>query len=200
MQYKVKNVRTLNEMANSLLGQGGDGAGVPAVPHRAAHHAALAAGRVREERPVAADAEHRVARAAAVAGQVRRPAAPLPRDHAERVQPAPDLARLGAHQLRPTPTPIRRSSSTTCPPPEDRKVAVDGMRFTRRIMAAKALAKYEPEEFRPGSAVTQTKSWSRPRASSAPPSSIRSAPARWAATPWRWWTTACACRASTGCA
>jgi choline dehydrogenase len=34
--------------------------------------------------------------------------------------------------------------------PEDRKVAVDGMRFTRRIMAAKALAKYRPEEFRPG--------------------------------------------------
>src|SRR5204863_7424896 len=37
--------------------------------------------------------------------------------------------------------------------PEDRKVAVDGMRFTRRIMAAKALAKYQPEEFRPGPAV-----------------------------------------------
>jgi choline dehydrogenase len=36
---------------------------------------------------------------------------------------------------------------------EDRKVAVDGMRFTRRIMAAKALAKYRPEEFRPGTAV-----------------------------------------------
>jgi choline dehydrogenase len=37
--------------------------------------------------------------------------------------------------------------------PEDRKVAVDGMRFTRRIMAARAMAKYEPEEFRPGIAV-----------------------------------------------
>jgi choline dehydrogenase len=36
---------------------------------------------------------------------------------------------------------------------EDRKVAVDGMRFTRRIMAAKALAKYQPEEFRPGTSV-----------------------------------------------
>ncbi len=36
---------------------------------------------------------------------------------------------------------------------EDRKVAVDGMRFTRRIMAAKALARYEPEEFRPGPSV-----------------------------------------------
>jgi choline dehydrogenase len=37
---------------------------------------------------------------------------------------------------------------------EDRRVAVDGMRFTRRIMAARALAKYEPEEYRPGRAIT----------------------------------------------
>ena len=36
---------------------------------------------------------------------------------------------------------------------EDRRVAVDGMRFTRRIMAARALAKYEPEEYRPGLAI-----------------------------------------------
>lgn len=33
---------------------------------------------------------------------------------------------------------------------DDRKVAVDGIRFTRRIMSARALAKYEPEEYRPG--------------------------------------------------
>jgi choline dehydrogenase-like flavoprotein len=36
---------------------------------------------------------------------------------------------------------------------EDRRVAVDGIRFTRRIMAAKAMAKYAPEEYRPGIAV-----------------------------------------------
>jgi len=36
---------------------------------------------------------------------------------------------------------------------EDRRVAVDAMRFTRRIMSAKALAKYEPEEHRPGSRI-----------------------------------------------
>ena len=36
---------------------------------------------------------------------------------------------------------------------EDRRVAVAGMRATRRIMAAKALAKYRPEEFRPGPGV-----------------------------------------------
>ncbi len=37
--------------------------------------------------------------------------------------------------------------------PEDRKVAADAMRATRRIMAAKALAKYRPEELKPGTAV-----------------------------------------------
>jgi choline dehydrogenase len=40
---------------------------------------------------------------------------------------------------------------------EDRRVAVDGMRFTRRIMAARALAKYEPQEYRPGAAVQADK-------------------------------------------
>ena len=33
---------------------------------------------------------------------------------------------------------------------EDRRVAIESMRFTRRIMSAGALAKYQPEEFRPG--------------------------------------------------
>ncbi|MGH9807303.1 MAG: GMC oxidoreductase, partial [Terriglobia bacterium] len=38
--------------------------------------------------------------------------------------------------------------------PEDRNVAADGMRFTRRIMASKALEKYAPEEFQPGLSVS----------------------------------------------
>jgi choline dehydrogenase len=33
---------------------------------------------------------------------------------------------------------------------EDRRVAIDSMRFTRRIMAAPALAQYRPEELKPG--------------------------------------------------
>ena len=36
---------------------------------------------------------------------------------------------------------------------EDRDLAVAGLRFTRRIMATKALARFEPEEFLPGNAV-----------------------------------------------
>jgi choline dehydrogenase len=35
---------------------------------------------------------------------------------------------------------------------EDQRVAVDSIRFTRRIMKAKALAQYQPEEFKPGAA------------------------------------------------
>jgi choline dehydrogenase len=42
--------------------------------------------------------------------------------------------------------------------PEDRKVAVDAMRFTRRIMASKALAKYQPDEYKPGYAIQDEKS------------------------------------------
>ena len=33
---------------------------------------------------------------------------------------------------------------------EDRKVAADSLRLTRKIVAQPALAKYKPEEFRPG--------------------------------------------------
>ena len=36
---------------------------------------------------------------------------------------------------------------------EDRRIAVEGLRFTRRIMAAQALARYRPEEWKPGPAV-----------------------------------------------
>jgi choline dehydrogenase len=39
--------------------------------------------------------------------------------------------------------------------PEDQAVAARSMRFTRRIMAAKALSRYAPEEWRPGPAVQE---------------------------------------------
>ena len=81
------------------LWKSGDGPGVRALQDGAAHDAAVAAGRVCEKRSESADGEHRVARAAALARQVRRPAAPVPRDHAERVQSAAPVARLGARDV-----------------------------------------------------------------------------------------------------
>jgi len=40
--------------------------------------------------------------------------------------------------------------------PEDRQVAVDGLRYTRRIMAADALREYSPEEWKPGPTLETT--------------------------------------------
>jgi len=44
---------------------------------------------------------------------------------------------------------------------EDRRIAVEGMRFTRRIMAAKAMAKYQPEEYRPGASIANANELAR---------------------------------------
>ena len=62
-----------------------------------------------QERSGAAGREHRVARAAAVARQVRRSAARVRRDHAVGLQPAPDEPRPRAHQERRSARRIRRS-------------------------------------------------------------------------------------------
>jgi choline dehydrogenase len=83
---------------------------------------------------------------------------------------------------------------------EDRRVAVQGMRFTRRIMAAKALAQYEPEEFRPGPAAQSEEDLLAAAASSARRSSIRWEPAGWAPIRAPSSTMRCACTASTACA
>jgi choline dehydrogenase len=45
--------------------------------------------------------------------------------------------------------------------PEDRKVAVDSIRMTRRIMKARALQKYQPEEFLPGPDIESTEDLAR---------------------------------------
>jgi choline dehydrogenase len=96
LMYKVKNVRTLNERANSLFGKMAMGL----------EYLFFRTGRICEKRSGAAVGEHRMARAAAVAGQVRRAVASLSRDHAVGVQPAPHQPRPRAHQK---PRPARPS-------------------------------------------------------------------------------------------
>ncbi len=44
---------------------------------------------------------------------------------------------------------------------EDRRIAVEGLRFTRRIMAARALERYRPEEWKPGPTVQTQEELSR---------------------------------------
>jgi len=149
MMYKVQNVRTLNERANSLFGK------------------------------IAMGLEYLVFRTGPLTmppsqlGAFARSDSSQPTPNIEwHVQPL-SLDRFGEplHRfpaitpsvcnLRPTSRGyVRIKSPDPHVHPEimlnylstqaDRLVAADAMRFTRRIMAASALAKYQPEEFKPG--------------------------------------------------
>ena len=152
MMYKVRNVRTLNERANSLLGKGLMGleyllfrTGPLTMPP-----SQLGAFARSDPSQPSANIEWHVQ--------------PLSLDKfGEPLHPFPAIT-PSVCNLRPTsrgsvriasPDPrahpaIRVNYLAT---PEDQRVAVDAMRFTRRIMAARALARYAPEEWKPGPAV-----------------------------------------------
>jgi choline dehydrogenase len=156
MQYKVKNVKTLNGIANSLLGKAA----------MAFEYFAFRTG------PLTMPPSQ------AGAFAKSDPSQPTPNIEWH-VQPL-SLDKFGdpLHSF-PAITPsvcnlrpasrgwVRIKSPDPAAYPEiklnylsdesDRRVAVDAMRFTRRIMSAKALAKYEPEEYRPGLSVQESK-------------------------------------------
>ena len=155
MQYKVKNVRTLNEMTHSLFGKAAMGleyllrkTGPLTMPP-----SQLGAFAKSDPSQPTANIEWHVQ--------------PLSLDKfGEPLHPFPAIT-PSVCNLRPTSrgwVRIKSPDQAAYPEiklnylstPEDRKVAVDGMRFTRRIMASKALAKYEPEEFRPGIEIQNT--------------------------------------------
>jgi choline dehydrogenase len=152
MQYKVKNVRTLNEMTQTLWGKAAMGleyflfkTGPLTMPP-----SQLGAFARSDPSQPSANIEWHVQ--------------PLSLDKfGDPLHPFPAIT-PSVCNLRPTSrgwVRIKSADPEAYPEiklnylstPEDRKVAVDGMRFTRRIMAAKPMAKYEPEEFRPGPAI-----------------------------------------------
>jgi choline dehydrogenase len=149
MQYKVKNVKTLNERANSLWGKAA----------MALEYLAFRTG------PLTMPPSQAGAFAKSDPSQptpnIEWHVQPLSLDKfGEPLHPFPAIT-PSVCNLRPASRGwVRIKSPDPAVYPEiklnylsdesDRRVAVDAMRFTRRIMSAKALAKYEPEEFRPG--------------------------------------------------
>jgi choline dehydrogenase len=156
MQYKVKNVRTLNEMANSLFGKAMMGLDYA----------------LRRRGPLTMPPSQLGAFAKSDPSQptpnIEWHVQPLSLDKfGDPLHPFPAIT-PSVCNLRPTSrgwVRIQSPDAATYPQiklnylstPEDRKVAVDGMRFTRRIMASKAMAKYAPEEYRPGLSVATEK-------------------------------------------
>jgi len=152
MQYKVTGVKTLNRMANSLWGKAAMGleylmfrTGPLTMPP-----SQLGAFAKSDPSQPTANIEWHVQ--------------PLSLDKfGDPLHPFPAIT-PSVCNLRPASrgwVRIKSSDPMTYPEirlnylsaPEDRKVAADAMRATRRIMAAEALAKYRPEEFRPGPGV-----------------------------------------------
>src|SRR5438552_103358 len=149
MQYKVRNVKTLNGMANSVFGKAA----------MALEYLAFRTG------PLTMPPSQAGAFAESDPGQ----ATPNIEWHVqplslykigEPLDAFPAITPSGCN-LRPASRGwVRVKSADPAAHPEirlnylekeeDRRVAVDAMRFTRRIMAAKALEKYLPEEYRPG--------------------------------------------------
>jgi choline dehydrogenase-like flavoprotein len=152
MMYKVHHVRTLNERANSLAGKALMGleyllfrTGPLTMPP-----SQLGAFAKSDPAQPSANMEWHVQ--------------PLSLDKfGEPLHPFPAITPAVCN-LRPT---SRGSVRITSPDPhaypairlnylatpEDQRVAIAGMRFTRRIMASRALARFAPEEWRPGLAV-----------------------------------------------
>ena len=152
MQYKVKNTRTLNERANSLLGKAAMAleyalfktGPLTMPPSQLGAFARSDPGRATPNiewhvQPLSLD-------------KFGDPLHPFPAITPSVCNLRPFLARW-IRVASPDPAAHPEIKLNYLCDPEDRRVAVDAMRYTRRVMAAKALARFEPEEFRPGSSI-----------------------------------------------
>jgi len=152
MQYKVRNVKTLNTMANSLWGKAA----------MAAEYFAFRTG------PLTMPPSQAGAFARSDPSQptpnIEWHVQPLSLDKfGDPLHPFPAItpsvcnlrpASRGRVRIKsPDPAAYPEIKLNYLEKEEDRRVAVDAMRFTRRIMAARALSKYEPVEFKPGLSV-----------------------------------------------
>ena len=156
MQYKVKNVKTLNGIANSFWGKAA----------MAAEYFAWRTGPL--TMPPSQCGAFARSDPAQPTPNIEWHVQPLSLDKfGDPLHPFPAIT-PSVCNLRPTSRGwVRIKSADPAVYPEirlnylsteeDRKVAVDGMRFTRRIMAARAFAKYAPEEYRPGSRIETDK-------------------------------------------
>jgi choline dehydrogenase len=149
MQFRVKNVRTLNERANSWLGKLGMGLEYALFRTGPLTMPPSQLGAFAKSDPLQPTSN------------IEWHVQPLSLDSfGEPLHPFPAItpsvcnlrpASRGWVRIRsPDPDEYPEIRLNYLSEPEDRRVAVDAMRFTRRIMAAHALARYQPEEFRPG--------------------------------------------------
>ncbi|HXP30128.1 MAG TPA: GMC family oxidoreductase N-terminal domain-containing protein [Stellaceae bacterium] len=149
MAYKVQNTRTLNERANSLLGRLGMGLeyllwrGGP-LTMAPSQLGCFAKSDESRETP---NLEYHVQPLSL--DKFGEPLHPFPAFTASVCNLRPE-SRGSVRIRRPDPEAHPAIRPNYLATEEDRRVAVAAMRLTRRICATRAMARFEPEEFRPG--------------------------------------------------
>ncbi len=149
MAYKVHHTRTLNEQANSLLGRIGMGLEYFLFRRGPLTMAPSQLGCFTRSDPAreTPDLEYHVQPLSL--DRFDAPPHPFPAFTASVCNLRPE-SRGSVHLKGPDPRQAPAIRPNYLATDVDRGVAVAAMRLTRRIAAAKALARFEPEEFRPG--------------------------------------------------
>ena len=151
MQYKVKNTRTLNERANSLFGKAAmalEYALFKTGPLTMPPSQLGAFGKSDPSQPTANIEWHVQPLSLDKFGD---PLHTFPAITPSVCNLRP-VSRGWVRVVSPDPAEYPEIKLNYLCEAEDRRIAIDAMQYTRRIMAAKALARFEPEEFRPGPA------------------------------------------------
>jgi choline dehydrogenase len=153
MAFKVSNTRTMNERANSLIGR--LGMGLEYVLFRRgpltmapSQLGAFAKSDATRETP---DLEYHVQPLSL--DKFGEPLHPFPAFTASVCNLRPE-SRGWVRVRSPDPTAAPEIKPNYLSAASDRKVAAEAMRLTRRICAAPALARFAPQEFKPGPEVT----------------------------------------------
>ncbi len=151
MAYKVHHTKTLNERANSLVGRIGMGLEYFLFRRGPLTMAPSQLGCFTKSDPArdTPDLEYHIQPLSL--DRFDAPPHPFPAFTASVCNLRPE-SRGSVHLKGPEPKRAPAIRPNYLATEEDRRVAALSMRLTRRIAAAKALARFEPEEFRPGPA------------------------------------------------
>jgi choline dehydrogenase len=149
LAFKVKNTRTVNEQANSLLGRIGMGIEYFLFKRGPLTMAPSQLGAFAKSDPAfeTPDLQYHVQPLSLE--KFGDPLHPFPAFTASVANLRPE-SRGHVHITSPDPFAAPSIRPNYLSTPNDRRIAAEAIRLTRRIAAAPALAPFEPEEFKPG--------------------------------------------------
>jgi choline dehydrogenase len=199
--FKVQGVQTLNVLANSLWGKAKIGLEYALTPERPDEHGPQPARCLHAQRPAQPypNIEYHVQPLSLDAFGEPLHAFPAFTASVCNLNPTSrGTVQIKSPRFEDAPAIAPNYLSTD----EDRKVAADSLRLTRKIIAQPALAKYKPEEFKPGVRFQSDEELARLAGDIASTifHPVGTTKMGRADDPWRWWTRACGCVASPACA